>query len=610
MKNRTPELEARWKQRFTAYGVTWTQMAALDPRRGLAGSNQSGVLQLYAWDVPANSLRQITNFPTGKMFGYLSPDGRYIYYLKDEGSNEIGHYVRVPFEGGPEEDVTPDLAPYASHSITASADSRHLALLAAMQDGFKLYVLDISADGALGEPRRIHETKALVQGVHLSADGQTAVAVSTELSAKLFTNLLALDTSSGKELGTLCDGGETSLHGCTFSPLLNDPRILAITNRSGLERPVFWNPRTGERQDFEFSELNGDVTPLDWSADGRSLLLENVYQARQQLYVYDLQDGKLTKLDHPSGTFFAFDGRGTYFSGQDEIIANWQDAAHPSQVIALDRLTGKVKRVVMPGADVPSGCPWTSVTFPSSDGTIIQAWLALPEGEGPFPTILHTHGGPTGVTTEAFDAMAQTWLDHGFAYFSVNYRGSTTFGKDFQNQIVGDLGHWEVEDVEAGLKWLIANNIAEPTRILKTGWSYGGYMTLMCLGRLPEYFAGGMAGIAIADWALMYEDQAPTLRGYQVALFGGGPDTRADQYRKSSPITYAENVRVPVLIIQGSNDTRCPVRQMQAYLDKMEKLGKKVEIYWFEAGHGSMKVDERIKQMTMMLDYAYDVLSD
>lgn len=67
---------------------------------------------------------------------------------------------------------------------------------------------------------------------------------------------------------------------------------------------------------------------------------------------------------------------------------------------------------------------------------------------------------------------------------------------------------------------------------------------------------------------------------------------------------------MPVLIIQGSNDTRCPVRQMQAYLDKMEKLGKKVEIYWFEAGHGSMKVDERIKQMTMMLDYAYDVLSD
>ncbi|MEM5773871.1 MAG: prolyl oligopeptidase family serine peptidase, partial [Anaerolineaceae bacterium] len=424
------------------------------------------------------------------------------------------------------------------------------------------------------------------------------------------TNLAAFDTASGEALGTLWDGGETSLQGCCFSPLPGDERILAITNRSGFESPLFWNPRTGERQDLVFMELDGDVTPFDWSADGRYLLLQNVDQARQQLYVYDLQDRRLIKLDHPAGTFFAFGGRGTYFAAQDEIITNWQDAAHPSQVIALDKLTGTVKRTIFPGADIPSGQPYQSVTFPSSDGTMIQAWLALPEGQGPFPTIVHTHGGPTGVTTEGFDPQAQAWLDHGFAFFSVNYRGSTTFGKDFQNQIVGDLGHWEVEDVEAGLKWLIANNVADPTRILKTGWSYGGYMTLMCLGRLPEYFAGGMAGIAIADWTLMYEDQAPTLRGYQVALFGGGPDTRAEQYRKSSPITYAENVRVPVLIIQGSNDTRCPVRQMQAYLDKMERLGKKVDIYWFEAGHGSMKVDERIKQMAMMLDYAYDVLSD
>ncbi|MEM5773870.1 MAG: hypothetical protein AAGU05_02625, partial [Anaerolineaceae bacterium] len=187
MKTRTPDLEARWKQRFTTHGVMWTQMAALNPQRGLAGSNQSGVLQLYAWDVPSNGLRQLTDFPTGKMFGYLSPDGRFVYYLKDEGSNEIGHYVRVPFEGGAEEDITPALPPYASHSITASGDARHLALLAAMPDGFKVYFLDAGQDGLLGEPRLIHQTSALVQDVHLSGDGRTAVAVSTELSARLFT---------------------------------------------------------------------------------------------------------------------------------------------------------------------------------------------------------------------------------------------------------------------------------------------------------------------------------------------------------------------------------------------------------------------------------------
>lgn len=610
MKSRTPELETQWKKRFTATGVVWTQLAAADPARGLAAGNQSGVLQLYAWDAAGGALRRLTDYPTGKMLGYLSPDGKHVYYLKDEGSNEIGHYVRVPYEGGAEEDVTPDLPPYASHAVTASADGSRLALLAGQQDGFHVYVLNADADGRLGSLREVHQAKALLQDVILSNDGRTAVIGSTELSGKLFTNLLAVDTAGGGKLGELWDGGETSLQAAVFSPVPGDQRLLAISNSSGFERPLLWNPRTGERQDFTFSGLEGDVTPLDWSADGRYLLLLNVNQARHQLYLFDLREEKLTKLDHPGGTFFTFGGRGTYFAPNNEIYASWQDAVHPSQVIALDMFSGRKLRTIIPGADVPPGRPWKSVNYPSSDGTIIQAWLALPEGEGPFPAILHTHGGPTGVTTEVFDAMAQTWLDHGFAFFSVNYRGSTTFGKDFQNQIVGDLGHWEVEDVEGGLKWLIANNIANPARILKTGWSYGGFMTLMCLGKLPEYFAGGMAGIAIGDWVLMYEDQAPTLRGYQVALFGGGPETKKEQYLKSSPITYAEHVRAPVLIIQGSNDTRCPVRQMNAYLDKMEKLGKKVDVYWFEAGHGSMKVEEKIHQMQLQLDFAYKVLGE
>ena len=144
--------------------------------------------------------------------------------------------------------------------------------------------------------------------------------------------------------------------------------------------------------------------------------------------------------------------------------------------------------------------------------------------------------------TNRWSPASQTWLDHGFAFFSLNYRGSITFGYDFQHVIDGNLGDLEVEDIAAGVHWLIENGIAQPDAIIKTGASYGGYLTLQSLGKNPDLWAGGMAVVAIADWALMYEDQAGTLRGFQRSMFGGTPDEKPEAHRKSSPITYAENI--------------------------------------------------------------------
>src|SRR5213078_4126125 len=97
--------------------------------------------------------------------------------------------------------------------------------------------------------------------------------------------------------------------------------------------------------------------------------------------------------------------------------------------------------------------PWRSISFPSAGGQQIQGWLAVPEATGPFPTILHIPGGPEAVMTELYAPAGQSWIDHGFAFLSINYRGSTTFGRAFLEQIWGNLGRWEVEDMVAAREW-------------------------------------------------------------------------------------------------------------------------------------------------------------
>jgi dipeptidyl aminopeptidase/acylaminoacyl peptidase len=594
---------AAWKQRFRASRVYWTQIARRSPSRGLAASNRSGIVQLYTWDVPGGGLTQLTDRRTGKAVGLLSPDGRHVYYLDDRDGNEIGHFVRVPFEGGTPEDITPDLPPYAAGGMAISETMNLLACLIAGAEGFQLYCLDLGPAGTLGGPRRVWQSDRIAGGPVLSSGGEIAVVGSTERTGKLAFSLIALDPASGDRIAELWDEPDCSVAPVAFSPAPDDLRLLATTDRSGVKRPLIWDPRTEERTDLDLGGLEGEVGALGWSDDGRSILLAHFSQAVQQLYVYDLGGGALRRLQHPGGTISA-----AYFAPSGEILAHWQDAAHPPELIALDAQTGARTRTMLAAEEVPPGHPWRSVTFASSDGQTIQGWLGVPDGAGPFPTILETHGGPTAVQTEVFSPLVQAWLDHGFAVLSINYRGSTTFGKAFEEQIWGDLGHWEIEDMAAACDWLVREGISRPDQIFLTGWSYGGYLTLLGLGKRPELWAGGMAGIAIADWAVQYEDSAETLRGYQRALFGGTPDEKPDLYASASPITYAGRVAAPALVIQGRNDTRCPARPMELYEARMRTLGKPIEVEWFEAGHGSLDVEQTIHHQALMLRFAYQVL--
>lgn len=605
--HREPQVndQAPWKQRFRTAMIGWTQTAMLAPTYGLVGTNLSGVGQLYSWDVPTNTLHQLTDDPQGVRNGLLAPDGSMVYYHRDQAGNELGHLVRVPWAGGPIEDLTPTLPPYPTLGLALNQAGNRLGAIIATPEGYHIYVLALGPDSSVGPPQHLFSSRNLITQLRFSADGTIATIDVVELKERPEVRLLALDLSSGATLAEMSDGAERSVHGGQFAPMLGDDRLVATTDHTDVKRPIIWNPRTGERIDVVLSDLAGDVEAWAWTPDGEGLLLCHTCQAVQQLYRYDLRQATLTPLQHPAGNFW-----NAYFAPDGRIFTQWSDPAHPPQLIALDSLTGTQTRTVLSAGSTPSGHAWRSITFPSSDGQMIQGWLGLPEGDGPFPTILHLHGGPRSVATAQFAPESQLWIDHGFAFFSINYRGSITFGRDFERRILGDLGHWEVEDTIAARAWLVQQQIAQPDQVMLMGWSYGGYLTLLALGKAPTLWAGGMAGTAITDWVAQYNGVADTLKGYTAVLLGGTPEQRREQYLASSPLTYVEQVAAPVLLIQGRNDTRCPAAPVEEYAAQLAALGKVVELHWFDAGHRGLVVEREIAHHELMLKFAYRILEE
>jgi dipeptidyl aminopeptidase/acylaminoacyl peptidase len=186
----------------------------------------------------------------------------------------------------------------------------------------------------------------------------------------------------------------------------------------------------------------------------------------------------------------------------------------------------------------------------------------------------------------------------------VNYRGSTGYGRAWRDGNVRNPGFTELEDINKVHDWVLANGIAEPGKVILAGGSWGGYLTLLGLGMHPERWSLGIAAVPVADFITGYEDVMEPLKAMDRALFGGSPDELPDLYRERSPITYIENVRAPVFITGGENDPRCPIRQIDMYVERLKQLGKPHEYYRFDAGHSSQVIDETIRQTERMLGFA------
>jgi dipeptidyl aminopeptidase/acylaminoacyl peptidase len=585
----------------------WVRIAADQPDRGLLASNTTGVFQLHRWNVETGETATLTDDPVGKLFGWISPDGRWVVWLADDGGNEQGHFVAAQWEGGEAMDTTPHLPLYAAFSADFSADGAFAAATVTAEGG-RIIVVPFGADGPAGEPTVLDPGPGFVTSVALSradARGRRRVAYSTTVEAGLTTKLVIVDAATGERLHEIAqpDATLTPTSWSSDEPL----RLLASTTESGALRPMLVDAE-GEVRSYPLESISGDLLPAALSPDGSSALLVGSNRATERLYVLDTESGLAREIAGLTGSFSVLGAAaGAVITNDGSVVVVRQDAVTPTEVIGV-RADGTGRRVLVQAAPAPESRPFRSIDIPSADGVAVQGWLATPAGRGPFPTVLEIHGGPQAHETDRFHPPAQSWVDAGYAFLTLNYRGSNGFGKAYEQAIWGQLGKCELEDMIAAREMLVRERISREDEVVVTGGSYGGYMTLYALGVRPDLWAGGVALVAIADWRLMYED-GEALRDYVRAQFKGTPDQRPEAYAASSPITYVADLRAPLLIIQGRNDARCPARQMEIYVEEARRLDKLVEIDWFDAGHGHGAVETRIAWQRRSLEFVERTLA-
>jgi dipeptidyl aminopeptidase/acylaminoacyl peptidase len=208
------------------------------------------------------------------------------------------------------------------------------------------------------------------------------------------------------------------------------------------------------------------------------------------------------------------------------------------------------------------------------------------------------HGGPTGQTTDAFNGRAELLASRGFVVIAPNVRGSTGYGMEFQNANIKDLGGADLKDEIAGVDFLKATGFIDPKRVGIWGGSYGGYMTLMAIGKAPEIWSAAVDEYGILNWLSMLEHEDPRLQEYEKSLLGDPVKDRA-VYEASSPLKYIRNETAPLLVLQGDNDIRVPREEAEQVVSILKAEGRTVDaIYYPEEGHGFVKREHQQDELT------------
>ncbi|MFD1786921.1 prolyl oligopeptidase family serine peptidase [Sphingomonas floccifaciens] len=578
-------------------GATWTA----DGRAVVIAANISGRANLWRIDSPGAAPVRLTQSDEAQSLPVAAGDGNWIYFQQDVGGNEYPDVYRVPVAGGAVEQITrtPDIR---EGNLLASR-SGPIALVHKAKSEGQSNVAVLAPDGTVRVLTKETDPQFGWSPVAWVDGDRALIANRRRTDSRVIEvwRIAVADGAATKLLGkadTIYEAGGATADG----------KRLSVTTTEG----------TGQRHAGLYDVASGRwswLKPTPWeqnanaiSPDGRRMIVRTSLDARAGLATVDTATLAETPIALDPGVNAAtgqqpFSSDGTRLiathSGADSVTELMQVDLPANRVTALTRFAGP--------ALASAGLPKSQVvTYRSFDGTPVSAIVTMPfnlKRDSRAPGIVLPHGGPTSQALDGFNRTATALASRGYVVIQPNFRGSTGYGAAFQAANHKDLGGGDLKDTVAAKDFMVATGYVDPRRVGITGGSYGGFMTLMALGRTPDAFAAGVQMFGIINWRTMYRDQDEQLKAYQRSLIGT-PDADAAVYDAASPLTYIRQAKAPLLTLQGENDIRVPRGQAQEVADILKAKGNIVETVYYPAeGHGFQRRENQIDSLKRTVEW-------
>lgn len=532
-----------------------------------------------------------------------APDGATIYYLADHHGDEFHQIYRIPAAGGPPEALTN--APEVQHYLAGrpfSDDGTLLAYGANDRDESKQDTL--VRDLRTGEVRRVHEqVTGPSEPVAFSPDGRWLLVSELLGNTDQHIYLVSLDGAATRHLTPHDDD-------VRYFPdrwLPDGSGFWLLTDGGGdFLTPARYDLAT---ESVEVLDAPGwEVDGFAASADGRLLAWSVNENGYSRLQVRDVAAG--SNLDVPAvpaGVVerlrMSEDGRRLAF-----LLAR---SVRPAEVAVVDLVAGGFRYLTDSRPDGVTGYVEPDlVRFPTHDGRQVPAFLYRPAGDGPFPVVLSIHGGPESqeLPDYTYGGLYQYLLSQGVGVLAPNVRGSFGYGKEYQRLIHRDWGGAELGDFERAVKYLHTLDWVDPDRVAVFGGSFGGFATLSCVSRLPDLFAAGVSVVGPSNLVTFAKAVPPTWREL-MAVWVGDPETEVEFLMSRSPITYAEQIRCPLFVIQGAQDPRVAKGESDQIVESLRSRGVEVRYdVYDDEGHGFTKRENQTRALSDLAEFLIDQL--